>query len=100
MQISKRILQALSVLGSDETVGGTLREQAEAYFGAEVDDRSILYCVTAAEAMFDHIMDAFDGKADPELVQRAALGAVMIGGMAVGKRLGIEDGENFARLVK
>jgi hypothetical protein len=99
--LAKRILQALEVLGGDGSVTGSLRDQATSYLGEGVDDVVLRYLDNASSAVYDDISTAARSAGYPRsLAHTSALTQVIIAGMAIGKRLGIEDGEKLLGAVK
>lgn len=99
--LADRIRQVLGVLGEDEDVKGTLREQASKYLGEDVDDRSLNYLRSTAKIVYDHTIARAEAAGySRSIAIQSALANVMIAGAAIGKRLGIEDGERFARTVE
>ena len=99
--LADRIRNALEVLGSDFTVQGTLREQASAYLGEEVDDNALAYLKSTAKIVYDDTLSrAKLGGYAEDVAELTALANVMIAGAAIGKRLGIEQGEDFARRIE
>ena len=100
--LAERLLQAIEVLGSDESIkGGTMREQATAYLGEDADDDVMRYISRTSATIFRETMNQCEvqGIRQGAIPEMLSLTAVLLGGIAIGKRLGIEDGERFANSV-
>jgi hypothetical protein len=98
--LAERLVNAIGVLGSDDQVSGSIREQASIYLGEPVDNQCITFMEIAASTTYRTLFEAgMRASGSGEASQAFALIGVLVTGMALGKRLGIEDGEQFARQV-
>lgn len=99
---AERIKSAVEVLGTEHEGAEqkSLREQAEVYLGAEVDDEAIKLMITSALAtyavIFTHTSRIRPDQ--PIAADQVAMASVLLVGMAIGKRMGMEDGEAFGRM--
>lgn len=99
MSLLERIREAVDVVSAGAPPEGSLREQAEAHLGEEVDDECALVIVrmgkTVSQMVFE---DCLDKGIPPLTAINEARAAVLIAGMAIGKRLGAKEGEEFGRI--
>lgn len=97
--LNERLERALEVLTENGQGHTGLRKQLEDYIGEPVEDDVLLFIQEAASAVKRTTDRKLMGQVAASERGEVANTVVFCAGLAIGKRLGIEDGERFAREV-
>lgn len=100
MMLAQRLMDALEIIGQDHQVTGSIRDQASTYLGEPCDDQCLHFLEVVSRETYVNLYEAAQaGGANRKEANAVGLISVLLGGLALGKRLGIEDGERFAKMV-